>query len=89
MERCGRCDLLHGKPHSLPAKPHILMSMIVIMASEGSAADPRPNTTTGKRWSNLQIDMLLVRRFSILGRDRSDELNNEGDAGKREGCEIE
>jgi len=64
------------------------MSMIAILASEGSAAGPDP-ITTGTRWSSLQIDMLLERCFSIHGRDRSDELNYEGDVGKREDCVIE
>ena len=94
MKRRGRSDLLHDdtKLYAIPAKPHTPMRMIAITASEEWSAagrTPRPNTTTGKRRSNLQIGMLLERCFSIHGRDRSKEVNNEGDVGKREGCEIE
>jgi len=71
------------------------MSVIAILASEGSsegsAADPGPGPQVQyhNRKNNLQIGMSLERCFSIHGRDRSDELNYEGDVGKREGCVIE
>ena len=92
-ERPGRSNRLHGdaKLHALPAKHYTPMSMTAILASEGSAATPtpRPNTTSGKRRSNLQMACCLNVVFRYVDETEAMGSTTEGDAGKREGCEIE